>query len=434
MIGSSWKALRIELARARAFYEAGDREQALKATEAALTIDPDFLAAQALKQCILGDPAPGDVSSVVKPYAGVASLRVSAKVHPALERSSKRRRADRLVDAACLALDGGRRSQALTAIAEIASLDPNNPELAVLKTRVGGLPRPDGRPSRRWFSAAGLMVCCVLGSYVIYIYHALETKASTQPPTAPAAAWPTQLALPASSAPGSGVVASMLDRPRPQEQRSLKALDERISSERRARATAGSRQTARPLGPDSKSTAGPRERRPQSATTPAVSTAQGTLLSTAIAPPAHPLSESAESVPLISARSSDVAAPASFTNVTAAIPAASAANDEHLVRGVLQRYREAYADLDAQAARAVWPRVDETALARAFDGLRSQQITFYDCNLEVVGAAASARCNGSMRYVRKIGSHDPRIEPRVWNFHLRKRGTDWTIESARVDP
>jgi hypothetical protein len=129
-----------------------------------------------------------------------------------------------------------------------------------------------------------------------------------------------------------------------------------------------------------------------------------------------------------------VAAPASFTNVTAAIPAASAANDEHLVRGVLQRYREAYADLDAQAARAVWPRVDETALARAFDGLRSQQITFYDCNLEVVGAAASARCNGSMRYVRKIGSHDPRIEPRVWNFHLRKRGTDWTIESARVDP
>jgi hypothetical protein len=124
-------------------------------------------------------------------------------------------------------------------------------------------------------------------------------------------------------------------------------------------------------------------------------------------------------------------APAS--DVKAVLAAASTDNDERLVREVLQRYREAYADLDARSARAVWPRVDEAALARAFDGLRSQQITFNNCNLEVNGEAASAKCRGSTRYVPKVGSHDPRIEPRVWNFSLRKQGTDWTIESARAE-
>ena len=143
---------------------------------------------------------------------------------------------------------------------------------------------------------------------------------------------------------------------------------------------------------------------------------------------------SSESAPVSSARSPDVPAlPASATNALTALPATSTTNDERLVRGVLQRYREAYADLDARAARAVWPRVDEAALARAFDGLRSQQITFNDCNLELDGEAASAKCRGSMRYVPKIGSADPRIEPRVWNFSLRKQGTDWTIESARAE-
>jgi hypothetical protein len=125
-----------------------------------------------------------------------------------------------------------------------------------------------------------------------------------------------------------------------------------------------------------------------------------------------------------------VTAPAADT--TSAV--ASANNDERLVNQVLQRYRDAYAELDARSAREIWPRVDEAALARAFADLRSQQITFAACNLEVNGAAASAKCRGSMRYVPKVGSHDPRIEPRVWSFSLRKQGSNWTIESARAGP
>ena len=104
-----------------------------------------------------------------------------------------------------------------------------------------------------------------------------------------------------------------------------------------------------------------------------------------------------------------------------------------MVRQTLQRYRSAYEGLDAQSAHAVWPAVNQVALARAFDGLESQTLTFDACDVRVRGEAATAICQGSARYVPKIGSRQPRIEPRVWNFTLHKSGTDWTIDSARAE-
>ena len=72
------------------------------------------------------------------------------------------------------------------------------------------------------------------------------------------------------------------------------------------------------------------------------------------------------------------------------------------------------------------------ALARAFDGLESQTLTFDACDVRVRGDLATATCQGSARYVPKIGSREPRVEPRVWNFTLHKGGGDWTIDSARA--
>ena len=112
----------------------------------------------------------------------------------------------------------------------------------------------------------------------------------------------------------------------------------------------------------------------------------------------------------------------------AAVPAI--ANDEQLVRQTLQRYRAAYSGLDARSAQAVWPDVNEAALARAFGELQAQELTFADCAVEMRGAAATAVCRGSARYVPKIGSREPRLEARTWNFSLRKTGTDWQIASA----
>ena len=104
-----------------------------------------------------------------------------------------------------------------------------------------------------------------------------------------------------------------------------------------------------------------------------------------------------------------------------------------MVKQTLQRYRRAYEGLDAQSAHAVWPAVNQAALARAFDGLASQAITFDDCDVQVRGASASATCRGTARYVPKIGSREPHVESRVWNFALKKDGTDWKIDSARTD-
>jgi hypothetical protein len=103
------------------------------------------------------------------------------------------------------------------------------------------------------------------------------------------------------------------------------------------------------------------------------------------------------------------------------------------VSRTLQRYRAAYQDLDARSAQAVWPAVNEAALARAFDGLESQMLTFDACDVRVSGEAAWATCRGSARYVPKIGSREPRLESRTWTFTLKKAGEDWKIDTARAD-
>ena len=115
-------------------------------------------------------------------------------------------------------------------------------------------------------------------------------------------------------------------------------------------------------------------------------------------------------------------------------PAVELSTDESLlVKQTLQRYRVAYEGLDARSAQAVWPAVNEAALARAFDGLASQSLTFDACDVRVRGELATATCQGSARYVPKIGSREPRTERRVWNFSLHKAGEDWKIESARAE-
>jgi len=131
----------------------------------------------------------------------------------------------------------------------------------------------------------------------------------------------------------------------------------------------------------------------------------------------------------------DVAAasPAS-TPVPAVVPVAlvSTAEDRALVDQTLQRYRRAYNRLDARSAQAVYPAVNEHALARAFEDLESQVLLFDSCVIDVQGRSANVTCRGSSHYVPKIGNHETRVERRVWNFTLRKDDGDWKIENARA--
>jgi hypothetical protein len=117
-------------------------------------------------------------------------------------------------------------------------------------------------------------------------------------------------------------------------------------------------------------------------------------------------------------------APARLTNASA--------DDQSQVADVLRQYARAYEALDANAARDVWPSVDRRALARAFENLRSQQLSLQDCEIDVRGATANASCRGQAQYVGKVGGGEPRIEPRTWRFELRREGEAWKIANAEA--
>ena len=101
------------------------------------------------------------------------------------------------------------------------------------------------------------------------------------------------------------------------------------------------------------------------------------------------------------------------------------------IENVLGRYRTAFNKLDAGAAVAVWPTVNEKTLARAFERLESHDLSFESCQIEVFAGLAEAACSGSARYVPKVGSRTPKDEARRWRFSLRKASGGWLID--RVD-
>jgi len=120
------------------------------------------------------------------------------------------------------------------------------------------------------------------------------------------------------------------------------------------------------------------------------------------------------------------------TPVAASSVVPSSAVDEQSVKTALQRYRTAYERLDAKSARTVWPSVNEAALARAFGSLESQTLTFASCDVDFRGPAAVATCEGSTKYTPRYGSHEPREEPRVWTFTLKRNGAEWKIDSVKA--
>ena len=115
-----------------------------------------------------------------------------------------------------------------------------------------------------------------------------------------------------------------------------------------------------------------------------------------------------------------------------ALPSVVARTDQSEIQRTLGQYRSAYQLLDAQAARAVWPSVDVRALARAFEGLTSQELAFDTCLFEIAGEAATAQCRGSASYTPKIGGRAARLESRQWTFQLRKLDEGWKIQSVQA--
>lgn len=109
-------------------------------------------------------------------------------------------------------------------------------------------------------------------------------------------------------------------------------------------------------------------------------------------------------------------------------------DEEPAVRDVIREYEKAYEQLDAAAAKRVWPAVDERALARAFSGLKSQRLTFAPCDIDITDNGARASCRGYATYVRRVGNTIGQIQQGDWRFVLRKSNTSWQIDSVRLQP
>jgi len=103
---------------------------------------------------------------------------------------------------------------------------------------------------------------------------------------------------------------------------------------------------------------------------------------------------------------------------------------ETAIQTVLAQYRTAYGDLNAGAARVVWPNVDAKALRKAFERLEEQRLIFNSCQIAVSNVRAVASCDGSVRYVPRVGNREPHDDRRQWEFKLSKVADVWQIDTV----
>jgi hypothetical protein len=76
--------------------------------------------------------------------------------------------------------------------------------------------------------------------------------------------------------------------------------------------------------------------------------------------------------------------------------------------------------------------VDGKALARAFEQLQREDLSFNACDVAVTGTTATAACTGTTEYVPKIGNKNPRVERYRWRISLHRVAADqWVV--SRVD-
>lgn len=110
-----------------------------------------------------------------------------------------------------------------------------------------------------------------------------------------------------------------------------------------------------------------------------------------------------------------------------ATTAASIDHDEREIRSLLDAYRDSYDRRDVASTARLWPGVDTAALSRAFGTIAQQQIDFEQCAFDVIGHRATARCSGSLQYVRRVGNSSPQSRSLYWDFELDRSTGQWLI-------
>ena len=394
-----WEALQSNLRQARTAFAAGDRLGALEKIDAALEIDPQYLAAQSLRSQVLARtdwqaPESADSGKPIQPQ------QISAEGYARFEERARDRRVQRRLEAAHAAIAGSRFEDAAAAVDELRELRPGLVDLPALSRAIARGPAPpSSSPSSR---SSRLKIAVAIIAIVVLAAWSLPRG-------------PVRLPLPRILPSLSTIV----ELPAP-------------AVEETPRATVPE---SVPVATSAESTSQPRVLDTEIVSSSPIATVEPPRRQEIVAfAPLNPGNALAPAP--VPADVPATPAPPPVTPPADAIvptPATVAVNDEQLVREALQKYRWAYEELSAASAHDIWPGVDEAALARAFDGLASQSLTFQDCAVEIEGLAATATCRGTTQYVPKVGSRVPRVEPRRWNFSLRKRGAGWQIENARAE-
>lgn len=385
----------------------GQVEAAKSELEAALALDPANVTALALRERITAPPpkpTPALTADVRFPQ------RVATAAWIGFEQRIQSRRFSVLVENLRRAIAARDIVSARDALEEARLLRPDAPELDELDRRVASIASMTPASAREviWRRGACAVLMLVLGVSMVAAFDWLRARRPTSLPHDP----PPSVSLIESSAPlriGEAPAAiRMVSAVAPQ---SEDPPNDHIAL---SQLRLPERQTM-PSGEVSDNVVVPQRREPVRALTN----------ETVMPSPSTPLA----------AATSSVTSPAAPSRPITAVPAATgepAVEHEARVAEVLRRYARAYGELDARAARELWPTVDERALARAFDSLASQTVYLQDCDINVRGATAEASCRGHASYVGKIGSRETRIESRVWRFELRRDGDAWKIANAET--
>jgi hypothetical protein len=336
-----------------------------------------------------------------------APPHTSSEQWQSFEVRMRQRRAERCLQRATAALQAGLLDDARKACADVREMDPAHPALAAVEEGIAALAAK--RSSPRLGAIAAAIAAAVFS--VSMIWYASSGPDAPQPRQPESARGDIVLAAPTTIVPPTKPVEPT--RPEPTPEPAASRIQIAQSEPARPQAPAEVRSTpANRIPLEVVSTLPPESLPVPPAPAPAPAAAPEPAPAVS-APPAEPERVSpAASAPTGNDARSDVRA-------------------DVAVRRTLARYEAAYSNLDVSAARAVWPTVDQRALARAFDGLASQRISLNDCDVVVTGATARATCSGAATWTAKVGGQQD-TQARRWSFELRDAAGSWQIVRAEA--
>ncbi len=442
------RTYRQHLKRGAALLEEGRFDDALQEVEQALAVDAHSAPAQALRDRIrtakmrTATPA---AEPLPPPTKGFVPQGVNAASWRGFEQRITERRVKALLDAANSAIVVGDSITARVALEEARDLRPDAPELVELDARLAAVPAPvvaDTVPAARiWMRAMGAAAMFLVGVSLLIGVEWLRpidtiTPASSVMTTAPDAA-PVRELRP-DDAPQTGAVIEAED-----EDESVPAImmpPEPLFQPRGTTGTIPATET-RPVARNEAPAPSRPEPVPLESIVPRGEVANDFAMRPDVTRAEISEAPAEATIARADAASGPAEAPverpvietraAAPPPAPAVMPAAAAPiAEQSRVQDVLRRYASAYGALDASAARAVWPSVDEKALARAFQNLSSQDVSFDACDISIRGEVANASCRGQASYVGKVGSRELRTESRTWRFDLRREGEGWLIEGV----